>query len=223
MAAYLTLVASLPHLPHFERATRLPINRERLEERLKMLTPEDREVARRAEDFLRWQRQPIDRSDEEVLDAYHRMLADISNPTLRLMIEYRMERRTLQAALRRRQLGQGPPGDDARWGLPRVMQAVRRNWSRADFGLGAAHPWIWAMKEHLESGDALGLERLLMRGTWRHLGALMDQERPHFSFEAVLVYLFQWDILSRWVAYEAERASERFDALVDEAMGEHVG
>jgi hypothetical protein len=56
-----------------------------------------------------------------------------------------------------------------------------------------------------------------MRGSWNALSALMARERPRFGFGAVLVYLFQWDILSRWIAYEPERARARFDALIEES------
>lgn len=217
MPPYFTLVASLPALPHFERAKRLPISRERLEARLTMLTPEDRREAVRAEAFLTWQRQPEHRTNEEVLTAYGDILRTARSPVLRDLVEDRRRRRALQAALRRRHRGGPPPEPSDRWASATLMFALRRNWARPDFGLGRSEPWIEPMLELLRENDAVGLERMLMRRSWDALEALMARERPHFSFGAVLVYLFQWDISSRWIAYEPSAARTRFEALIEES------
>lgn len=215
--AYFTLIASLPALPDFEGARRLPISRERLDRRLEMLRPDDRAEAARAEEFLTWQRQPEHRTDREVMANYERVREGARSPTLRQLAYAQMRRRTVQAALRRRHLGEGPPGPEAEPGLSDVLFTIRRNWSKPDFGLASVHRWIEPMLDCLRSGDALQLERVLMRNSWNRLDALMARERPRFSFDAVLVYLFQWDILSRWVAYDADRARARFEAMIEEA------
>ena len=49
---YYTLLASLPPLPRFDQTDRLPITRERLEQRLRMLTPDDAELYEHAVEFL---------------------------------------------------------------------------------------------------------------------------------------------------------------------------
>ena len=56
---YYTLVASLPRLAHFDRAERLPINRVRLDQRLKSLDPVDAEDLSLAEVVLEWQQYPL--------------------------------------------------------------------------------------------------------------------------------------------------------------------
>lgn len=217
MPAYFTLVSSLPALTDFERMKRLPLNRERLEARLEMLTPEDRAEARRAEAFLTWHHQPLHFPDERVLSAYQEVMQATSNAMLADLVATSLRRRTLQAALRRRHRGGAAPEPKEAWGEPRMLYTVRRNWSRPDFGLGAVHRWVGPMVEHLRDGNAVALERVLLRHSWDTLDALVRRERPRFSFEAVLLYLFQWDIASRWLAYDAARANERFDALIDEA------
>ncbi|MGF1507884.1 MAG: hypothetical protein ACFB9M_00120 [Myxococcota bacterium] len=217
MAHYFTLVASLPALPYFAQAKRVPINRERLDERLGMLNPSDLEEARRAEDFLTWQRQPEHRTDTEVMEAYDRVLRGARSVTLRKMVTDRLRRRTMQVELRRRHVGAQPPEPKDGWGPPGLLFTIRRNWSRPDFGLNAVHPWILPMVEHLKTENAIALERLLMENSWRSLDRLMARERPKFSFDSVLIYLFQWDILSRWVSYDPATAQERFDSLVEEA------
>jgi len=215
--AYFTLVASLPALPDFERARRLPINRERLEQRLLMLTPRDRAEAQRAEEFLTWQRQPEHRADHEVVAAYDRVLEGARSRTLRDMVVGRLRRRLIQAELRRRHLGHSAPEPRETPGPRELRFHIRRNWTKPDFGLGSVHPWIAPMVELIRSGDSVALERLLMRNSWNALDVLMARERPRFSFAAVLVYLFQWDILSRWIAYDRERARASFDRLIEEA------
>lgn len=63
---YYTIIASLPHLPRFDKAERLPISRERLIQRLKMLEPEDFKLAENVAEFIAWRRQPVGRTDTEV-------------------------------------------------------------------------------------------------------------------------------------------------------------
>jgi len=218
-ARYWTLIASLPALPDFERAERLPINPERLAERLGMLDEADAVEAHRAQRFLNWQHQPADRTDEEVVDAYVGLMDETRNPTLRAIATYRLERRVIQAALRRRHVGLDPLVPAAARGLPDLARTIRDHAGAADLGLGRRFAWIASMTDHLDAGDAYGLERFLMRHVWDRLGRFAE-DRP-FSFDAVLVYLFRWDILARWLAYDAERAARRFDRLVSEALGEH--
>ena len=213
--SYYTLVASLPLLPDFEIAERLPINRHRLRERLLMLDPDDRGVAHRATEFLSWQAQPIDRTDREIVAFFRREMMRAANPTLRALLTYRMERRTVQAALRRRHLGLPPPeGDD--WGVGPAMRLIRQRWSQPDFGLGPLYPWVPRMVRLLDAGDTMGLERFLMRTVWDHHSRMA--EPFGFRFETVLIYLFKWDILSRWLAQDARQATTRFASLVEEIV-----
>lgn len=221
MTLYVTLVASLPHLPHFERAKRLPINRARLDQRLSMLSQSDREMLGEAERLLRWQHQSLDRSDAAIVDRYKNLVArDDLPPSLIALVAARMNVRLLTAALRRRRLGQGAPGHLSAWeGLP-LTRRIRGAWNEPDFGLRSAFPWLPAVRRLLEEGDAIGLERFLMQLIWDRLEELKSPE--DFGIDAVIVYVFQWDIVSRWLSHAAEPAAMRFTALVEEATGEHV-
>ena len=51
---YYTLIASLPALPYFKLVERLPINRQRLEERLRMLNEEDASILAQARSVVEW-------------------------------------------------------------------------------------------------------------------------------------------------------------------------
>jgi hypothetical protein len=67
-----------------------------------------------------------------------------------------------------------------------------------------------------EAGESLELERLLMGLVWDYLDRLT--EGRYFTLEVVLAYIFKWDILSRWLGYDRERAQERLEELVSDAI-----
>lgn len=217
--AYYTLVASLPQLPHFERAEWLPLSRKQLDERLSMLTPGHSVQLRLAEDLVQWQRQPVTRTSEQVVDSYNRLLPLLTYPALREFVEYRMAQRTMLAALRRRRRGLGPPQGGEVWGVGAWVRRIASAWDRTDLGLGRFLPWLDEAAKRLESGDALGLERLLMDVVWTRLGRL--SERSVFGFEPVIAFVFRWDILQRWLSYDAEAGKARFQDLIGEVTREH--
>jgi hypothetical protein len=216
---YYTLVASLPALPYFETAERLPINRDRLEQRLTMLLPEDRETVHLAEAFLTWQRRRPERSDAAFVEEYRRSAFRFRSRPLREMIDERLQVRTVVAALRRRALGQGPPERGRPWGIGPHVLRIERHWHEPDFGLRHVHPWLPGLRERLEAGDALGVERRLMALVWA--GLRRAAEGQAFGFVAVLAYLFQWDIVRRWLSYNADAAEARLERLTGEAVGEY--
>ena len=216
---YYTLIASLPALPRFERAQRLPINEVRLAERLSMLEANDRAVVERTASFLAWQRQPVERTDAEVVGSFREMLDwTSSHPVLRHMIEYRMNERTVMAALRRRHRGMPAPAAGEAWGVGPWVRHIAQHWEEPDFRLFPIFPWISQARQHLVAGESLLLERLLMGVIWDRVDLLTPDM---FAFDTVLAYLFKWDILRRWLACNREAAQTRFETLVTEVIGEH--
>jgi hypothetical protein len=214
---YYTLVASLPHLPRFDRAKRLPINRQQLDLRLHMLSEEDAEVVQLAERFISWQHQPIERTDQEMISFHRKVLATSSNPVLHGIIGFRMDMRTLLAALRLRSRGEGPPAVDAAWGIGPLAQDIRRHWNDPWFHLEYRYPWLPEVARLLEAGDSFAVEKRTMRLIWDHLGQIADF--TGFGFDTVLGYLFRWDLVARWLSYEPKVAALRFEHLVTEAIG----
>ncbi len=217
--SYYTLVASLPRLPHFDSAEWLPLSRLQLEQRLAMLTLEHSVQLRFAEGLVQWQRQPITRTSEEVAASYRRLLPLLTHPALREFVEYRMSQRTALVALRRRRRGLGPPAADEVWGVGPWVRHIPGAWDRADLGLGRIFPWIDEATRLIESSDAKALERLLMDATWTRLARLAEQSP--FGFEPVIAFLFRWDILQRWLSYDAEAGKTRFQELISEVTREH--
>lgn len=210
--AYVTLIASLPHLPHFTRAERLPISRKRLRERLRMLHPEDFELVQRASQFLAWQRQPAARSDADMVAAYRKLQVLIEHPSLWPLFEFPINVRTVMAALRRRQRGLPRPQRGEPWAVGPWVDRLPRHWEHPDFHLTAVFPWIPQAREYLNAGAALALERFLMDLVWQHVERLAPGYE--FSLQTVLAYIFKWDMVQLWLARDAAAASQRFEELV---------
>ena len=75
---YYTLIGSLPALPsRFDDSQRVPISELRLEARLKMLEPRDAEIVEAMADFLVWERQPLELTDDDVWRRYDRFMETI--------------------------------------------------------------------------------------------------------------------------------------------------
>jgi len=215
---YYTLVASLPRLVRFDRAERLPINPQRLGERLRMLEPEDGEVVDRAVALLAWQGRPMARTGGEMAVEYGRLAELMDRPALKGVFEFPVNLRTVMAALRRRHRGLPVPEAGEPWGVGPLARHIERNWGEVDFGLTALYPWIPRARALLESGEALALERLLMSLNWERADRLAEGDE--FGFEAVLAYLFKWDLVKRWLSHNGEAAKARFEELVSGVIDE---
>jgi hypothetical protein len=215
---YYTLISSLPPLPRFDQAERLPITRERLQERGGMLEPEDAELLERAAAFLAWQRQPAARTDQNMVADFQRMADLIDHPTIWALFEFPINQRTVMAALRRRHRGLPAPAAGEPWGVGPLVRHVEKNWDDSNFKLGAMYPWISQAREYLQAGEAVALERLLKNLLWDRVDRSIQ---PYdFGFEAVLAYLLKWDIVQQWLSYDVEAAKARFEELVVEVTSE---
>ena len=215
---YYTLLASLPPLPRFDRAERLPINRERMRQRYTMLTPEDAALLEHAAAFLSWQRQTATRTDKEMIASFKRMEEHISHPVLQSFFEFPINQRTIMSALRRRHRGFPVPSPQEPWGVGPHVRHIERNWDDPYFKLNAVFSWIPEARSHLEAGETLALERLLKNLLWDHVDRSVE---PYdFGFQAVLAYAIKWDILNQWLSFNVEDAKKRFEELVGEVTDE---
>ncbi len=212
---YYTLIGSLPALPtSFDRVDQVPISRLKLIERLKMLEPEDVELLQIILDFLAWERQPIERTDTEVLEHYNKFMERVDNRVAREYIEYTMTLRTILAGLRRRRLKQDPPLGIRPW-----ADNIARNWEHPDFRLGGKFPWITKLDELLCSDKPMGVEWFRLNLVWQRLQKLSEEH--FFSFEAVLIYHKRWELVDRWTQRDAEKGRQRFEELLEQAMGNY--
>lgn len=213
---YYTLVTSLPHLPRFDKAQRLPITRERLIQRLKMLDPQDYELALLVTEFIAWRRQPVGRTNAEIIDIYDRGAERIfESERLKPLFELPVNQKTIIAALRRREKDLPRPLPSEA-GVGPLAAHIARNWEAPFFKLQATYPWIVTAASHLHEGELLKLEYLLFNLIWNRLENLLFKN--YFGFEVVAAYLLKWDILQQWLSYNKEGAKVRFNELVLETI-----
>lgn len=217
---YYMLMASLPPLPPLFTSDQTPISRLRLDRRLSMLEPEDREELAEIEDLMRWDRLPLDITDAEIIEHANEFIPRIRSGRLREVATWRLEVRTVVAGVRRRAMGKQPPAPDEQWGYGRWVRHIQQKWSAADFGLGNIMPWVADFSRLMDEGDTLGFEKQLLDLAWRYMSRAADDH--FFDFEAVVLYVLRWDTFARWTAYSGELAAERFGRLVNEGMGEHA-
>ena len=212
---YFHLIASLPRLPYFARAEFLPITRLRLQQRLRLLEPADEQQFQRVLELVRWRPRQVVGGDDASLLTRYRGLADVPlHPELRRYLDFRMQQRTLLAAVRRKNAGLEEPGEREIWGAEPLAASIRRRWDEPAFGLAGRFRWLPEAQALLAAGDARGLEKLLVDGAWRELTRI--GERDMFGFPAVFAYAAKWDLLQAWLAGDPEQGRMIFKQLIDQ-------
>jgi hypothetical protein len=213
---YAMLITSLPYHGTLFGARQVPLSHIRLRQRLRLLDEEDHACLRVVANLLEWSRQGMECSDAEFIAQARTELPKLDNAFAQELVIWRLELRTVVAALRRRQQGQAAPAGRDGWGYGRWLGHIRRHWNEPQFRLERVYPWLAEARTLLESGDALALERLLMNAVWEYLDRA--SEGHHFDFEAVLIYSMRWDLVARWTIYHGEEAVMRFDEMVREGL-----
>lgn len=217
---YTTLISSLPHQPALFTEKQTVISRIRLESRLTMLDDDDTRTLRLVEQTLAWLHQEFELPDDEVVRRARRTLDQLPEGVIHDIALWRLELRTVVAALRRRKAGLPAPGPREVWGHGRWVDHIRRHWSEPDFRLSGVFPWLGEANRLLAADDTIGLQRLLLTEVWQHLGRVGDEHE--FDLVAAVVYVLRWSVVERWTRYDAEQAVVRFDELVAEGLGEHA-
>ncbi|KAA5539708.1 DUF2764 family protein [Roseiconus nitratireducens] len=215
MTSYYTLVASLPPLPQPFDSGPLPITRSTLRSRLDLLDDDDRMVVDQISRFFVWDRQPLDRTDEEVWQTHQRLMEQIDNPLVRQVVNHRFDMRTIVAAIRRKRDQEGPP-----IGVPPLAGMIRRNWDAPDFNLSTRYRWIGPFAEAAAAGKVVQAQHILFTDLWNTWTRIAQQY--HFTFESILLYLARWEIVERWTSRDADAGRERFNDLIRETLGEYA-
>lgn len=148
---YHMLISSLPPLPPRFDVDRLPISPERLQDRLRMLEPEDAQEIARLMEVLRWAQQFEEPNDDAVVKRYDELIQGVRNPLVREVVTVAMDARMIMTALRRRRRGLGPPAI----GIGQRVAHIRRHFNQPDLGLGPVFPRIPQLVPLLEQGDVL--------------------------------------------------------------------
>lgn len=186
---------------------------------MSMLGQENAEAARVTMNFLWWERQPIERTDKEVISFYQQIMTSIHQPTLRNIIEFQMTLRTILAGLRRRHRNLPTPSKGMTWGIAPWVAHIERNWNEENFKLSPIFPWVPEVRQLLETEETLELQKCIMNLSWNYLNQLT--EGHYFTFDVFLTYLCKWDLLNRWVLYNKYNAIIRFEKLTTESLCEY--
>jgi hypothetical protein len=182
-----------------------------------MLDAEDAGQLARSKALIGWRpERPLRKGDEETARQYRDIMARPLHPALAEFVEFRMDQQTVMSALRRKRSRTPLPSGGRRWGAGRWVRWIEKHWDDPDFRFGSVVPWVREVRGYLEAGEAVPLERLLMNIAWRRLDRIGD--RDVFGFEAVIAYVFKWDILKNWLDQSAEAGKEHFEELVEEVM-----
>lgn len=219
--SYYMLVSSLPQLPSGFDSGRLPISWPALRDRLRMLEPSDSEVTRQVGLYFLWDRQPLDRTDDEVIDRYLALMRNTSNHLVRHLVRSRTEMRLIISCIRCRAAGDGPP----KW-IDRIadrespLAQVRKHWFEPNFHLGVHHRWVEVFRKHLEAGEMREAQRAVFDERWKDWTRIA--QRYTFSFEAIIAYLVRWEIIDRWTSQNTAAGKARFNQLIEETLGEYA-
>ncbi|WP_263080349.1 DUF2764 domain-containing protein [Endozoicomonas sp. Mp262] len=215
--AYYTLLTSLPHIDSLFDSKITPISRIQLDRRLSMLSRDDREMLIQVEQLMHWSHLDDDVNEAALIKLAARLISDLPSESLRDLVNWRLDMRTVIAALRRKMRGDQAP-TTARWSYGTRYAYIRRNWSSPTLGLQNAFPWILNAVECLDKKDYAALEKILLEAVWRKLDEVSS--RHSFDFEAVVIYLLRWNLVARWTAYNGEQAITRFKELTELALGD---
>ncbi|MEW4564410.1 DUF2764 family protein [Bremerella sp. JC770] len=211
---YYDLVSSLPYLPYFRRADRLPITPLRLERRLSLLKPSHATQLNQVRPIVALGIDQLKAHTDEALVKNLSKCTDVPlDKELREYLLFRVKQRWLIAALRCRQGGLRLPDTLASANVGLNTRRVQQYWEAPGLGLEALHRWLPDAANCLSNHDLLGLERLLIELNWAWLTRRADQDM--FRFAAVFAYVFKWDMLRAWLQNDPIAAKLKFTELVN--------
>ncbi|QPK65496.1 DUF2764 family protein [Methylomonas sp. LL1] len=215
---YTLLLTSLPLQPADLFYTKiLPISRIQLDKRLVLLSPEDAADLARIEALLHWSKMH-EWDDASIVKNGLADLELIRDDFLRSLVLWRLELRTILTALRRRHAGESLAANQPFYGFGDKIQYIRRNWRKADFGMGQTLPWINQAQQLISANKTLELDKLMLDLNWKYYARLSNGH--YFDFPAVVLYVLRWYLINRWVSYDGDRALLRFNELISAGMAD---
>jgi len=222
---YLTLLSGLPANISLFSSKKTPVSRLKLEEKLKTLEPEHRQLLADIEGVLQWgylspqMKHDLDAGGaEQPVKQIKKVLAAVKDRQLKTLVRDKLDFRTLVGALRHRHDDPSVPlaGD---WTVSRFKQNIENNWQEPYFRLEHACPWLVEAKQYIDNDEPLLLEKLLLQNAWQHLSR--PPQAQQFSFYAVVIYVLKWNIVERWTRYNNEFAAQRFQQLVQQGLEQY--
>lgn len=211
---YTTLICSLPGFESLTSLRRTPISRIQLRQRLRMLEPQDFEDIEILGELLDWFRQPAERSDQDFIRLLEKRLQQVRSEFIVESIVWRLELRSIIAALRHKRAGSTPATQS--WGYGRWQVLMQRHWQESLMGMEKLHPWVTNARKLLEEDKAYELEKFILLHVWNWL---KRREIEHeFDFPAVAIYRMKWDLAARWTSYDTTAAENRFRRILADTL-----
>ncbi len=215
---YTLLMASLPPYSADLFSSRYPpVSQFQLRQRLKWLDAEDLSDLTKIQNILYWSEvEEVD--DLAFVEHAQRLLQTIRSDFLRQLISWRLEIRTILAALRKRLKQPDFIPDKGALALSQWNWKIIQNWHLNDFALSVHFPWIGDVNQLLINGQSLELERFLLNTVWQYYER--QSQGHYFDFEAVIIYVLRWDVVYRWNQYDSSKARGRFVELLNNHVHE---
>ncbi|WP_330926936.1 DUF2764 family protein [Candidatus Sororendozoicomonas aggregata] len=215
--SYYTLLTSLPHIDSLFQSKITPISRIQLDRRLSMLGRNDRDMLVKVEQLMHWSHLGDDVEEAALIKMAPRLLAELDSAAMRELVNWRLDMRTVVAALRRK-MRDAPAPAIPHWSYGTRYAYIRRNWNSPTLALQNTFPWIVDAVECLDKKAYKQLEKILLGAVWHKLDEIGVNHR--FDFEAVMIYVLRWNLVARWTSYDGEQAIGRFNDLTERALGE---
>ncbi len=216
---YYTLITSLPHINSLFDNRVTPLSRYQLDKRLAMLPEQEQSLLASIESLMFWEYLADDVNDQVLIRLATQTVNSIKSRSLRDLINRGLDRKTMLAALRRKNKGESMPTQNC-WSYGTRYEYIRRNWNSPILGLGGAFPRVHAIVEAMDKQNPLEVEKIILQCMWDNLDEM--SVRHQFDFESIVVYVMRWNLVQRWVSHDKERASQRFDELVNHGLGEFL-
>jgi hypothetical protein len=213
---YALLLSSLPRHPQrLFSASQTPISRMQLDRRLLLLEAKDAVELQHIETLVYWS-QLKNETDRNIIKKCRESMNLVTDSFVKKLVLWHLEVRTVLSALRLRHNGAQAPERNAFSGFGVWPGYIEQNWHLSDFGLGYRLPWVVEAEVLLANNRTYELEKFLLDLVWRHYARIGCQH--YFDFSAVVIYVLRWELTHRWLNYNADKAMERFDKLVQAGL-----
>jgi hypothetical protein len=213
---YIELLCSLPHLSNPFHVGRPGITQVQLQKRMNMLDLNDLRWINKLIGAFYWGGMDMQQDEQQLVARANRFLHALPYEDIREWLQWRMDVRTIVAALRHRRDGEESPEPDVVWGYGRYVRHIGQHWSSPSFGLENRFPWLPEVALNLQKGESYLVEKTLLSAVWNYYCA--QQPQTSYGFSAVVLYVIKWDMVNRWCQYSAPQARINFDHLVQKTL-----
>ena len=214
---YAMLIASLPpHALSLWDVQNKSLSRVQLDRHLSLLSVEDKQILDNIEAALHWAKMPSIKQAQLAAKNADQLLSILDNYFLEDVVIWRLQIRTIMAAIRYRKLKPSLKDAVEFQGYGEVVSRIKKNWQTEDFSLNNRFPWVKEANQLFNTNETVALEKLLLNLSWQHYEKI--GQGHYFDFEAVIIYVLRWDIINRWAKNDEQKAMEQFELLVEQAL-----